>query len=135
MKRYFLISAVLFFCLSGCKKDTDKPLDITGIWNLINIDLPTKAAIVDDETIDVYIEFRSDKSFSMYQQLGAGSFRSYTGTWSLGGSTLSGTYSDKSAWSTSYEVSVDSGTMTMSSSGETYTYRKVDRIPDGIIVY
>ncbi len=132
MKRYILLILTLSLCLSGCRKEKGVSLDITGIWHIEDIGQLTRAASIGNQEIDVYVEFTSGGTFCLYQMLGAGSFRSYAGTWTLAGTTLNGVYSDGTAWGSSYDVTVDGNTMTMTSKGEVYTYSRADRLPDGI---
>ena len=122
LKTAALALAVLGACLSCGKKE--KALDITGEWNLVALE--TRAASIGDQTVDVYISFASSGTFEMYQMLGTGRYRKYSGTWTLTGSTLTGKYSDGTQWGSSYEVGRRSEDMlTLSSaSGEIGTYKK-----------
>ncbi len=120
--------AVLVISVSCGKKE--KALDITGEWNLVALE--TRAASIGDQTVDVYISFMSGGTFEMYQMLGAGRYRKYSGTWTLTGSTLAGKYSDGTQWGSSYEVEKEDDVMKLSSaSGETGTYKK-SSIPDSV---
>lgn len=113
--------AVLLISVSCGKKE--KPMDITGEWNLVALE--TRAASIGDQTVDVYISFVSGGGFEMYQMLGTGRYRKYSGTWTLTGKTLTGKYSDGTQWGSSYEVQKEDDMMTLSSaSGETGTYKK-----------
>ena len=129
LKTAALALAVLGACLSCGKKE--KALDITGEWNLVALE--TRAASIGDQTVDVYISFASSGTFEMYQMLGTGRYRKYSGTWTLTGSTLTGKYSDGTQWGSSYEVGRRSEDMlTLSSaSGEIGTYKK-STIPDSV---
>lgn len=125
----FLIGAIMLASSCGGNGNTgkeDKALDITGTWELINIEI-TKAAQLGSETIDVTITFNSDKTFSLSQILGAGRAQEYSGTWQLTEKTLTGKYSNGKAWGSSYEVSVENSTLTMIPEGgaEAYIYRKI----------
>ncbi len=120
--------AVLLISVSCGKKE--KPLDIAGEWNLVALE--TRAASIGDQTVDVYISFVSGGTFEMYQMLGTGRYRKYSGTWTLTGKTLTGKYSDGTQWGSSYEVEKTEDMMTLSSaSGETGTYKK-SSIPDSV---
>ncbi len=118
------LAVLVAFAACGGDKD-EKPLDITGEWNLV--DVQTKSATLGDQTVDVYISFSVDKSFTMYQMIGTGRYRKYSGTWILSGTTLTGKYSDGKQWGSSYEVELSSSdtrlTLT-SDSGEVDTYQK-----------
>ncbi len=114
---------VAFTACGGSKEE--KPLDITGEWNLVNVQ--TKSATYGDQTVDVYISFSGDKSFTMYQMIGTGRYRRYSGSWLLSGTVLTGQYSDGRQWGSSYEVeisSADSRLTLTSDSGEVDTYQK-----------
>lgn len=118
------LAVLAAFTACGGSKE-EKPLDITGEWNLVNVQ--TKSATLGDQAVDVYISFSEDKSFTMYQMIGTGRYRKYSGTWILSGTTLSGKYSDGKPWGSSYEVELSSsGTrLTLTSdSGEVDTYQK-----------
>ena len=125
------LAALVAITACGGNKD-EKPLDITGEWNLVNVQ--TKAATLGGQTVDVYISFSSGKSFTMYQMLGAGRYHKYSGTYILDGTTLSGKYSDGKQWGSSYEVELSSSdtqlTLT-SASGEVDTYKKTS-IPSDV---
>ena len=105
-----LLSALVSF--SSCKKE-DKTLDVKGEWELTEVKMATKSALVGAETVTVYLNLAEDGSFAMYQMVGDGRFVAFSGSWKLAGSTLSGTYADGTGWASSYEVSVDKSTLTM----------------------
>lgn len=117
------------FILSGCGENgggkDDKPLDITGTWELTGIEI-TKAAQLGDATIEVEITFNADKTFSMSQILGEGRAQEFSGTWNLTETVLTGKYSNGKAWGSSYDVAVEGSTLTMTpeTKAEIYTYRK-----------
>ncbi len=126
------IAVLVAFTACGGDKD-EKPLDITGEWNLV--DVRTKSATLGDQTVDVYLSFSGDKTFTMYQMIGTGRYRKYSGTWNLTGATLAGQYSDGKQWGTSYEVELSSSDTRMtltSAAGEVDTYQKT-AIPTGVV--
>lgn len=106
MKKYIFI---ILCCLTvfSCKKNKgDEPesaSSIIGEWILSSYE--TKAVTIGTESIDIYIQFDS-KGFFLYQKLGSGRYKLFTGTYSLTGTTLSGKYSDGKAWGSSYSVSI-----------------------------
>ncbi len=119
----FLVAAAML--MMGCKKEKPVALDITGTWELA--DITTKAAQIGDQTVEVVITFNADNTFTMSQMLGQGRHTSYSGTWQLAGSQLSGKYSDGKAWGTSYQVTVEGKVMTMTpekDGAEHYVYNK-----------
>ncbi len=109
MKKYLIIAVALMMALCGCKKKPE-PLTVTGQWQLSNIEM-TKSVKVGSETIDVYLEFLEDGTFNIYQTLGKGRPRHYTGTYTLTENLLSGKYSDGKAWS--YEASKEDGNLVL----------------------
>ena len=127
MKRIYMAAALLLLCLitAGCPDPKDEVLDITGEWQLSQIS--TKASI-GGQNVDVYVAFNEDGSFEMYQMLGTGRFRKFTGTWSLLEKVLSGSYSDGGQWASDYNVTMDEShttlTLTTLDGSETDTYRK-----------
>lgn len=58
--------------------------------------------------VDLYISFKDDYSFTLHQRSGSMGYVTFTGEWKYDNSTstLSGEYSDGSAWATSYKVTV-----------------------------
>lgn len=83
LKNVFIaLAALATLAACGGGKD-EKPLDITGEWNLVSIQ--TKSATLGGQTVDVYILFASDRSFTMYQKIGAGRYYKYSGTYVLDG--------------------------------------------------
>ena len=117
-------AAILLTACSTAKEE--KALDITGTWDLINIEA-TKSAQLGEEIVSVELTFKSDNTFSIKQTLGAGRETSYEGTWQLTGNVLNGKYSNGKAWGSSYEVNVENSTLTMvpESKTEIYSYRKI----------
>ena len=120
----FAIIAVAALTFFSCKEKED-PLNIIGTWSLKTVQ--TKAASMGGTSVDVYVVFNEDNTFSLYQKVGnAGRYSSFTGTWSLLETTLTGKYSDGKSWGSSYEVSQDKErtTLVLSSPGEEYSYAK-----------
>ncbi len=128
MKR-ILIAALLMLSFAACSSD-EKPadktgLDITGDWNIVGI--TTKSAVFEGETVDIWISFKNDNTFAMYQKIGAGRYTPYSGTWTLAETKLTGKYSDGNAWAAEYEVALEDGGNTLvltSPTGEVDTYKK-----------
>lgn len=129
-----MAAAACMLCSCGGSK-TETPLDITGEWRLS--DVSTKAAVIGEENVDVYLSFSSDKKFTMYQMIGQGRYSCFNGTWTLGGNVLNGVYADGAAWGGSYEVSLssDKTQLVLVSAGplrEADTYIRTD-IPQEVI--
>lgn len=133
MKARIILFAVLAMLVSACgnKKET-KALDITGQWELI--DIQTKSAQIGDAVIEVYIDFKKDNTFDLWQKLGEGRHEKLSGIWTLTGTVLSGKYDDKKDWGTTYDVSIQSGNLVMvekKTGTETCVYGKCT-IPSGL---
>ena len=128
MKARIILFAVLVMMVSACGDkggDSKKGLDITGQWELIDIE--TKVVHIGEAEIEVYIEFNKDNTFNLWQMIGAGRFEKMTGTWTLNQNVLSGKYSDGKAWGANYEVGIESGNLVMTETKQdiqTYIYRK-----------
>jgi len=135
MKKLLRFLAIIAICGSvlGCKKTpkADPTPQCTGEWQLSSISV--KSVSYAGQAIDIYVSFVSDGNFELYQKIGQGRFRKYTGTWSLSGTTLSGVYSSGKEWGSSYEVSVDDETMTLTSAvAEEVSVYKKSSIPESV---
>ena len=96
--------------LASCTK-TDKNLErLSGEWHWQGIEA--------DVELDVYVVFQTDNTFELFQKIGEGAFRHYSGTFTFDGKTLTGVYSDKTPWRYSYEVLLDGDNLTMNYMGE-----------------
>lgn len=96
--------------LASCTK-TDKNLErLSGEWHWQGIEA--------DVELDVYVAFQTDNTFELFQKIGEGAFRHYSGTFTFDGKTLTGVYSDKTPWRYSYEVLLDGDNLTMNYIGE-----------------
>lgn len=100
MRISYMMAAVLAVgMLAGCRKEdkTDYAAKIPGEWHCT------------PETFeaDVYIAFDADGGFDLYQQVGEGRHRHYSGEWEVAGNVISGTYSNGAGWGSSYSVSFD----------------------------
>lgn len=107
------MAALLSFAACGSKDNPDKQkdaLDFTGEWKLT--DIQTKAAAIGGVQVSVYLSFENG-SFTLYQKIGEGRYTKLTGTYSLEGELLSGSYSSGDKWGASYNVSVDGDTLTL----------------------
>ena len=123
LKIMILLAVSLIMASCGSEKQP-KVLDITGQWELADI-VDTKSVQIGSEKIEIYIDFKEDNTFSLWQKLGEGRHKKYEGTWTLTETVLTGKYSDGKAWGASYEVSREEGTLTMSEQKagmQTYIY-------------
>ena len=114
-KNINLIMAVLCAALLfvGCGKEKDTPkvnnaTKIVGEWH----------CAPDGYDVDVYVAFDADGSFEEYQRLGEGRYRHYAGTWSVDKSVLSGVYADGTEWGSTYTLSFEGETMTLTANNE-----------------
>lgn len=134
MKRIlYMFAALALLMTTGCKKD-EKPVDYKGLlpgeWHCAAVEFGA----------DVYVSFEKDGDFDLYQMLGQGRYRHYTGSWSIEGDILSGTYSDGTAWGSSYKMSFsgkDSMVLTAQNGSEeamTYSRESIpSEVKDGCI--
>lgn len=107
--------------LASCTK-TDKNLEkISGEWYWQG----TEANV----SLEVYLAFKTDNTFDIFQKIGDGAFRHYTGTYTYDGVNLTGVYSDKTAWKYSYQAQVNGDNLVMNYVGEdkslTYTRKNI----------
>lgn len=109
------LATVLLSCLSSCRKDSkpEEVFSITGDWNITSV--TTKSAVIGSQTVDVYLRFSEDGTFSMYQKTGSARYECFTGTWTLDSRVLGGKYSDGTPWAARYNVSREGRTMTLES--------------------
>lgn len=122
---------VLVGVLAACKPEAEV-LDISGEWRLTDMTL-TKSVQLGDQTIEIYIAFKQDNTFDLWQFLGAGRYEKFTGTWTLAEDILTGKYSDGSQWGNVYRVSLKNDTLTLEAtenSSDVYTYTRTT-IPSG----
>lgn len=128
MKKNIYILIALLLMATGCKKEktVDYAKQVIGEWHCV------------PETFDadVYLALDPDGTFALYQQIGEGRHRHYSGEWELDGITLSGSYSGGEAWGSSYQVSFSGGnTMSLKAlngSEEVMTYSR-NTIPSEVI--
>lgn len=112
-KLLFIISAAMLLVSCGNKNDDKGKLtledQLSGEWHSVSL-------TVDG---DIYLKFESlDKTFELYQQIGAGAHRLYRGTWNLEGQILTGRYNDGEDWSTAYTIVISGNTLTMTSNND-----------------
>lgn len=130
-----LLGLAAMFALAGCgetnKIETPKGCDgsIVGEWHLVSWSSLNAA--------DIYMSFGDNGTFDIYQRLYKPTYSHYEGTYRISGNTLSGTYSDGTAWSNaSYVIGFsDNGnrlTLTGTTAGDTAVYVK-EPIPSYIL--
>lgn len=133
-KSLLLVLFTMLGILVGCKKEDEKTPtgpSCVGEWELT--DIAVKSVTYAGQEVSVYLAFLENGNFELYQMVGQGRYRKYTGTWTLEGTTLSGKYSSKKAWGSSYEISRDNDKLVLTSavSGEADTY-KATSIPENV---
>lgn len=126
---YFLIAASV--CLFvGCSDDDDTVTvdpDVVGEWQLIE----WNGNAADD--FDVYLEFRTDGAFNLYQRVEYSYYEHYVGKFSADESLLKGCYNNGESWEYSFVLS-DGGytlTLTDTKSNEANVYTRTE-IPDEV---
>jgi len=132
MKR-FIFAIMLVIAASACNpEEKQEPVSVIGQWKLVNIE--TKASI-GGENVEVYLDFTDAGQFTMYQIIGQGRPRIYTGSYTFVDNILSGRYSDATEWASSYTVAksgTNGITLTSQSGNETDTYQSTN-IPQSVI--
>lgn len=127
-----LSAAVLVSCKKEPAPSEQPKSNIEGFWELT--DISTKAPKIGDISVSIYLNFREDKSFSLYQQIGQGRYSVFEGNYDLyPDGTLAGKYSSGKVWGP-YSITLGDTTLTMklSEGTETDVYTRVDGIPENI---
>lgn len=110
MKKFIAV-LLGFICLVSCQKEAVG--DIVGVWKL------------DSDILNVEVEFTPDGNFRLTQVLFDGLTQTFTGKYVFVKNTLSGTYSDGTAFANTYKVIFHGNSMILSSEAEQYTYNKL----------
>ena len=121
--KFYLLTLCAALAFVGCGKENDTPkvdnaTKVVGEWH----------CAPEGYDVDVYVAFDAAGTFDEYQRLGEGRYRHYEGTWSVEKSVLSGVYVDGTEWGSTYTLSFNSDTMTLTAnneSAEAITYTKV----------
>ena len=121
----YLLATLLIAALAfvGCSKEKDTPkvdnaAKVVGEWH----------CAPEGMDVDVYVAFDAAGTFDEYQRVGEGRYRHYAGTWSVNKSVLSGVYADGTEWGSTYTLTFEGETMTLTAnndSAEAITYTKV----------
>ena len=122
-----LLCAIFATSCNGGQKDT-LPKDILAEWHLIENPLITGST---DDIVDVYVEFKADGTFVLYQKDFNTPiyYKTYTGTYLLTETLLKGKYSDGKNWG-----SPSGYTVSYSQETQLLTLVSIDR-PEDISVY
>ena len=110
--------ALMFVGLTACNGES-KEAPAEGLDKIVNEwVLATWGG--ENAEYTVYIDFNEDNTFAIYQQVYTLNYEMYAGTYSISGNTLSGVYSDGSAWKCDYIASMNAdGTVLTLVSNET----------------
>ena len=134
----YIFSALILTLVSvSCKKDKgpDIATGIVAEWHLVGM-----TGYEASQLPSVYVEFKADKSFDMYQKVGdVQRYSRYTGTYTVTGNSMTGEYSDGIKWGgdkrngITYKVSFDGAVLCLAAdngSGEVCRYEKAS-LPQG----
>ena len=97
-----MIIAALFCAAVSCKKAPETSTAIVAEWHLVEMTGAGTSALP-----EVYIDFKADYSFEIYQKVGEGRFRRYDGTYAVAEDIVTGEYSDGEDWGCSYTASFE----------------------------
>ena len=152
----YCIAILSLLTLVSCNHNGNNPEEeqqskmasaLVGTWNLITI-TDTRSVSIGSEEVDVYVVFEADApaatkadltpkestgTFTLYQMLGTGRFRTFRGTWSLMGALLTGVYSNGTPWGAEYAVTLDDNDtrLTLAAPTETCVYTRAT-LPSGL---
>lgn len=123
----YLATAALF--AAGCSKPTQEEVPVLdnaliGEWHLVQTEVD--GSILETQH-DIYIAFHKDCTFELFQKSGDQQrFTKLTGTCSLEGNNLTGTYSDGTPWGSVYSVVLTSDSLSLTNETliEVQTYKK-----------
>ena len=121
--KFYLLTLCAALAFVGCGKENDTPkvdnaTKVVGEWH----------CAPEGYDVDVYVAFDAAGTFDEYQRLGEGRYRHYEGTWSVNKSVLSGVYADGTEWGSTYTLTFEGETMTLTANNdlaEAITYTKV----------
>lgn len=127
-KILYLLAAILV--AASCGEKEEGKTELTLEQKLQNQWHSTSLAI----DADIYLDFKADNTFELYQQIGEGAHRLYRGTWNLEGDLLTGRYNDGEDWAAAYKIAIEENTLTLTSqndAAENAVYEKAE-IPEEI---
>lgn len=134
--KYMMLAAVAMVMAAGCGKKGSEPDlpegtgPVAGQWHLI------EWSSLSDDRADIYISFGEDGTFDLYQRLYTPYYEHYDGNYIQDGATVSGTYSDGTAWGSSYTAvfTEDRSRMTLTPDGNgTAAVYEASDIPEEIL--
>lgn len=107
--KIFSLVVLLAMTLVGCennKPDNGKSGALSGEWVLTSWN---DAA----PEFNVYIDFNSDGTFEIYQQVWSFDYELYTGTYTVKGDIVTGVYADGTNWACGYKFALADNTLNM----------------------
>lgn len=134
MKSLKILSMMLLLAatLVGCDKDNTPSggvnSKVVGEWMLTEWN-------GEATEFNVYLDFNSDATFAIYQQVWTLDYELFEGTFKTSGEILTGTYADGTNWASGYKFAVDGDKLTMYSQEDqsvTSVYTKCE-IPEEVI--
>ncbi len=86
-------------------------------------------------SFEVYIDFKEDETFDLYQKTESVRFVKYSGVYTIDDHTLSGIYDDGVTWGSDYAISFEDNQLILNSMGEVAEENVYSRttIPDEVI--
>lgn len=124
------IAAVAAALMSSCNSDQkileQNVNEIAGIWHYAGNEA--------GQPVDVYLGFYPENNrFDLYQKVGEGAYKHYTGTFSMSLSkVLGGKYDSGFAWAREYTVSRSGNVLKLSAGDYSCEYTYVDVIPEDV---
>lgn len=118
--------AALFFAAS-CDKTPETSTAIVAEWHLIEM-----TGVSASDLPSVFIDFKADMTFQIYQKIGEGRYRRYDGTYLVTENLVTGEYSDKESWGSGYTASFEGDILVLAAdngSGEVCKYEKASLDP------
>ena len=119
--------------MTACKNKDNNRGDndgVVGEWVLVSWNEETPE-------FNVYISFAADGSFAIYQQVWSLDYELFTGTFTISGDSLKGTYADGTKWASEYKFVKSDNTLTLVDSADvTGVYEKCLYLcqPQGIMI-
>lgn len=104
--------AMLFIGMVGCTPvDDDKQPGNNGNEEIVGLvgEWVLTSWSETEPLFNVYVNFKDDNSFEMYEQVYSLTYELVTGTYAVSDGRLTGEYSDGSTWKSSYSVTVTEG--------------------------
>lgn len=116
VNKILLVAAAVLVLASCVKSEEAAVKKIAGDWFYETVE--------SEVPVQVYASFAKDMTFQLFQKVGDGAFRRYTGTFTFDGTVLNGVYSDKTPWKEAKSVTVDGDVLVMvgMTTGESITY-------------